>query len=116
MVKAVSIGFMPLDGGARVATTGDVEKYGSDVRKVFSKWKLLEVSVVTVPANQDALIYAVSKGLISKTAAAKFGRVEVSAAPKPKHVVRVNVPRFGRDDTSRIVREEIAKAAGRIVI
>ena len=116
VVKAVSIGFMPLDGGARVATKGDVERYGPDVRKVFSKWKLLEVSAVSVPANQDALIYAVSKGLISKTAAARFSRVEVPAVTERKHVVRVSVPKFGRDDASRIVREEIAKAAGRIVI
>ena len=107
---------MPLDGGARVATKGDVERYGPDVRKVFSKWKLLEVSAVSVPANQDALIYAVSKGLISKTAAARFSRVEVPAVTERKHVVRVSVPKFGRDDASRIVREEIAKAAGRIVI
>jgi phage head maturation protease len=116
VVKAVSIGFMPLDGGARVATKGDVDKYGPEVRKVFSKWKLLEVSAVSVPANQDALIYAVSKGLISKTAAARFGRVDVPAIADRKHVVRVSVPKFGRDDAARIVREEIAKAAGRIVI
>ena len=120
VVKAVSIGFMPLEGGARVATKGDVEKYGSDVRKVFSKWKLLEVSVVSVPANQDALITAVSKGLITRSAAERFGKIGVvekaTTKTMQRNVIRVNIPTVCRDDAARIVREEIAKARGRVVL
>lgn len=117
VVKAVSIGFMPLDGGQRVATKGDVDKYGPEVRKVFSKWKLLEVSVVTVPANQDALITAVAKGLVTRESVEKFSHLAIpKQVAKPKHVVSITMPRLAADEAKAIVREVVAKARGRVVL
>lgn len=55
-LSAVSIRFAPLEGGVRRANGADVQKYGPDCQQVYSKWELLEVSVVPIPANQDALI------------------------------------------------------------
>jgi ribosomal protein L11 len=90
------------------------------VRRVYSKWKLLEVSVVSVPANQDALITAVQKGYVTRTAAERFGRVDVPAKiavpDVRKYAIAVKVPAIGREIATRIAREEIAKARGRIVI
>jgi HK97 family phage prohead protease len=120
VLRGVSIGFVPMEGGERMATKGDVDKYGPDVRRVYSKWKLLEVSVVSVPANQDALITAVQKGYVTRTAAERFGRVDVPAKidrlPVRKFSIAVSVPAIGREIATRIAREEIAKARGRIVI
>ena len=64
-LKGVSIGFAPMAGGMRQATKGDKDKYGVGVARVYSKWNLIEVSVVSVPANQEALINAVSKGIVT---------------------------------------------------
>lgn len=120
VLRGVSIGFVPMEGGERLATKGDVDKYGPDVRRVYSKWKLLEVSVVSVPANQDALITAVQKGFVTRTAAERFGRVDVpEKIERPavrKFPIAVSVPAIGREVATRIAREEIAKARGRIVI
>jgi HK97 family phage prohead protease len=117
ILKAVSIGFMPITGGERIATKGDVERYGPEVRKVYSKWKLLEVSVVSVPANQDALITAVRKGYVTGSAVKRFGGIEAKATLlKPKHKITVRVPAVGTDEAAGIVRAEIAKACGRFVV
>lgn len=70
-LNAMSIGFSGME--ARPATKSDLEKFGAGVRRVYSKWKLLEVSVVALPANQDAIINAVSKGLISRDRAKAMG-------------------------------------------
>ncbi len=117
VLKAVSIGFMPMDGSPRIASKGDVERYGPGVRRVFSKWKLLEVSVVSIPANQDALITAVRKGFVSRSAAEKFGSVVVPSSPAvERRTISIVVPRIGTNEVSRIAREEIAKASGKLVV
>lgn len=72
-LKGVSIGYVPSEGGLRNATKSDSEKYGASVKRVYSKWRLMEVSVVSVPANQDALIMAVSKGLVTRAALLALG-------------------------------------------
>lgn len=64
VLRAFSIGFM-LDK-ARVPTPDDVRRFGAGVRQVITKWRLLEFSIVPVPANQDALAVAVSKGFVPK--------------------------------------------------
>ena len=72
-LKGVSIGYMPLDGGVRRASKEDATKYGTGVKQVYSKWKLLEVSVVSIPSNQEALINAVSKGIVSTASLKALG-------------------------------------------
>lgn len=96
VLKAFSIGFEPMDGGMRAATKGDVEKYGPECRRVFSRIKLLEYSVVTIPANQEAVALAVSKGISKETCKALFGEEPTQthtdphiSAPIPKRVIIV---------------------------
>lgn len=62
VLRAFSVGFTITR--AREADKRDIRKFGDDVRRVITDWKLLEFSVVPVPANQDALVMAVSKGYI----------------------------------------------------
>ena len=64
VVKGISVGFLPQPGGVRKATQKDREDYGDNVRQVFSKWKLLEVSVAPLPANSTALVSAIRKGAV----------------------------------------------------
>jgi len=87
IVKGISVGFVPKPGGVRKASQKDREDYGDNVRQVFSKWKLLEVSVAPLPANGEALVNAVRKGLVCPKGASTFLGVE--ATPR----VIVSVPR-----------------------
>jgi len=72
-LRGVSIGFAPQPGGMRVASKADTERYGTGVKRVFSKWTLFEVSVVSIPANQEALISAVEKGIVSSASVKALG-------------------------------------------
>ena len=113
-LNTMSIGFLGLE--ARPASKADSEKYGDGVRRVYGKWKLLEVSVVSIPANQDAIITAVRKGLCSPAVAKRFG-VTVPDAPAPirrSYRVSVAVPALGDLDRVQIVRDEMARARGRL--
>lgn len=64
VMRAFSVGFVPIE--TRAATDKDLLTYGAECRRVISKWKLLEVSCVALPANQEAVALAVSKGLITQ--------------------------------------------------
>lgn len=60
VLNAFSVGFT-IDS-ARPANKKDVNRFGDRVRRVVTEWNLLEFSVVTIPANQDALVTAVKSG------------------------------------------------------
>ncbi len=76
VLNAVSVGLMPQEH--RQASTKDIEQYGEGVRRVISKWELLELSICAIPANPEAIATAVGKGLIKSDAAEKiFGKIEV---------------------------------------
>jgi len=72
VVKGTSIGFDPRQSVARTPNKKDLEDYGPDVRRVYSRWKKLEHSVAPMQCNQEALVVAVSKGLVSADAAKKL--------------------------------------------
>lgn len=56
ILKGVSVGYQIEE--QRPPTPEDKKMFGKAVEWVISKWKLLEFSVVSVPANQNALITA----------------------------------------------------------
>lgn len=85
IIRGVSVGFQPIE--SRNPSKKDKELFGEGVTNVYSKWNLLEFSVAPLQANQEALVTAVSKGLVT-TAQAKavFPDVELPAvteAPRP---------------------------------
>ena len=61
LLNAFSIGFVIEPDGARHASTKDIANHGDGCKRVITRWKLLEFSAVSVPANQNALAMAVSK-------------------------------------------------------
>jgi HK97 family phage prohead protease len=63
VLRAFSIGFTIDD--ARDAGEKDLERFGKGARRIITRWKLLEFSVVPIPANQEALATAVSKGIVT---------------------------------------------------
>ena len=94
IVKGISVGFVPLPGGVRKASTKDREDYGENVRQVYSKWKLLEVSVAPLPANATALVSAVRKGVVSLEDAERW----LDYSP-PARTIEIQVPSRGRLST-----------------
>lgn len=117
IVNAVSVGYVPEEGGVRKATDIDRKKYGNETTTIFSRWKLLEVSLAPLQANPDALITAVRKGLVSPVAAKQFFGVE----PPKRTVVSISVPGSSASvrepiDVDGIVRREIARRNGSIYL
>jgi len=116
VVKGVSIGYVPAEGGTRRATVDDRKRFGDSVHTVYSKWKLLEVSVAPLQANPEALITAVSKGAVSRDMARKYfpgvvgRRVSVSISIPETPWVQ-SVAKSG-PILSDAVRREIRRARG----
>jgi HK97 family phage prohead protease len=94
IVKGISVGFVPEAGGVRKASAKDREDYGDQVRQVYSKWKLLEVSVAPLPANATALVSAVRKGVINKDDAVRWLDFDAN-----RRMIEISVPKRGRIST-----------------
>lgn len=101
IIRGVSVGFQPIE--SRNPSKKDVATFGDEVTRVYSKWNLLEFSVAPLQANQEALVTAVSKGLVtSAQAKAVFPDVELPAvteAPRPAEAVE--------DETAAKARKRI---------
>ncbi len=81
VVRGFSVGFVPVEG--RRPSKKDRATFGDKVKYVYSKWKLLEYSIAPLPANQNALALAVSKGILSsQTASDLFGQTSVLSRGK----------------------------------
>lgn len=91
IVKGISVGFVPMADGVRKASQKDRQDYGDNVRQVYSKWKLLEVSVAPLPANATALVSAVRKGLVDREAVVKWLDFEPTT-----NLIEIHVPKRGR--------------------
>ncbi len=65
IVKGISVGLDPIEW--RPATPNDRTRFGELVKRVISKWKLMEYSIAPIPSNSDALITAVHKGRVTAT-------------------------------------------------
>lgn len=120
IVKGVSVGFVPEPSGARSATKADRMKFGEKIKRVFNRWKLLEVSIAPLPANQDALIQAVDKGLVTPVQVKSFLGVDIEPTTV-KPVVRVK-RRYKiklRGETreglvAKAVNKELSRRSGRL--
>ncbi|MFZ9375147.1 MAG: HK97 family phage prohead protease [Burkholderiaceae bacterium] len=116
VVRGVSIGYSPEQGGMRRATLDDRKRYGDPVHTVYSKWKLLEISVAPLQANPSALITAVRKGAVNAADAERWlgyqppRRVQV-VVDMP---VRASVQQREPIDVKSIAAREIARAKGKL--
>lgn len=74
-VRAVSIGFMPLE--SRLAGKHDKEVYGEKVNRIINKAELFELSFTNIPSNTEAIVTAVHKGQMTSDIAKKYFDIEV---------------------------------------
>jgi HK97 family phage prohead protease len=108
VISGFSVGFVPIEG--RHPSRKDRQTFGERVRYVFSKWKLLEYSVAPLPANQDALVLAVSKGIVSPdTVQTLFPEIELPQ-PRTRRCVMIVVP--STIDATETVRRQVLRAKG----
>lgn len=92
-LSAVSIGFRAIDVGP--PTTKELKSHPewAEAKRIFRKSELVEFSVVNVPANPDALITAIRKGLVklSDDTLKSFGvtiEPEPEVEPQPQSVIK----------------------------
>lgn len=123
VVRGVSIGYSSVDGGTRRATPDDRKRYGDGVHTVFSKWKLMEVSVAPLQCNPDALVSAVRKGAVSPEHAKRWlgysepQRYSVVVPIPARAWATRTVERAATDNPNNakaIAAREIARARGRL--
>lgn len=86
VLRGWSVGLNVIE--SRAANKRDIESYGGDVRRVITKWELVEYSVAPIPMNQEALTLAVAKGYCSPDMAKAAMKYE----PGPVRV-RIVIPR-----------------------
>lgn len=118
IIRGVSIGYAPEQGGTRRATVDDRKRFGDAVHTVYNKWKLLEVSIAPLQANPDALISAVRKGAVSRADAERWlgyaepKRVQIVVPCPAVGAFDRRAKRAAPIDTNAIVAREIARARG----
>jgi len=91
VVKGISVGFVPKEGGVRKASKEDKTNYGQEVSQVYSQWKLLEVSIAPLPANGTALVQAVRKGIVSRSEVTKW----IGDPGRRRTIIEIIVPKIG---------------------
>lgn len=84
VIRGVSVGFQSTE--TRRPTPEDKMTFGDKVSTIHSKWNLLEFSVVSIPANAEALIDAVDKGILSQKSAKRYFDLDMPDKPKPKRI------------------------------
>jgi hypothetical protein len=115
---AQSIGFIPVQV-TRFAEGDKTDESKAGVRLRYDKWVLLEYSDVPVPANPDAVMIAVSKGLLKETEVEEYGvdREDIilrlaeqapSTEPTTEEVVKGDIPVVEKQLTEEQVKELLA--------
>jgi len=118
VIRGVSVGFDPV--ASRKPTPDDKKKFGDGVANIVSRWRLLEYSIAPMPANQDALVEAVGKGIVKhETVKAVWGIdakpvgkktwIIITALPTPK-----KKPKIRQCDINKSVAASIARRQGKI--
>jgi hypothetical protein len=124
LLQGKSIGFLP----TKVHIPDDAERQKNawgDVALVIDEWLLLEYACVFLPANQDALVEAVSKGAadlppeflraLGVELPAAPGVVPFTALEEIEHHVERAVQGLDLEAfTRRIIAESIDRAVGRV--
>src|SRR5262249_41668912 len=110
LLQGKSIGFLPTRVHAPDPQECERHGWGDDVRLVIDEWLLLEYACVTLPANQDALVEAVSKGSF-----ALGGYIPFTPLTEVQKAVREALGALDLDAVARqAVREALDRARGRV--
>lgn len=95
VMRAFSMGFRILMGGARPAESRDLARFGDGARRIITKWRLKEISAVPFGMHPEALAMAVSKGWMatdSWVAKSMGWPQELLDTVDPRPMLRVDEP------------------------
>jgi hypothetical protein len=119
LLNGKSIGFLPTR--VHIPDEAEVKKNGwtEEVRLVIDEWVLLEYACVFLPANQDALVEAVSKGAVQVSAewAQALGLtwpLPRRAAPSPQEIEARVQRRVAAIDFEALAQRAVADALDRV--
>jgi HK97 family phage prohead protease len=107
ILRSVSIGFMPIDAKPMTEGRG----------RVYTKWKLLELSVVSVPANPDAIVIGRSRkgGRVLSSINAERLRAAHDMAEQCRSAVRQVLDEAGVDDLDNDQKSAARRRRSRMV-
>ncbi len=110
LLPGKSIGFLPLE--VHVPDEKEVARRGwpDNVRLVIDRWLLLEYACVSLPANQHALVEAVSKGQLRLRGGLAFTSLDEVERALRRRLAGVNLPAV----VARAVRDAFDHVIGRI--
>ena len=124
IVNGVSVGLDVKE--KRGPSQKDRDRYGDDVNRIISKWKLLEFSVTPAPMNPTAVMRAMKSGALSPAQVKALGvDVDKMDAPKKRRSIVIVVPppatpKRKAANVKRLVREsvrvELARARGKLYV
>jgi hypothetical protein len=112
LLQGKSIGFLPTRVHAPDEQEAKRHGWGDGVRLVIDEWLLLEYACVSLPANQDALVEAVSKGGLGLPAELRQALGDDAAAP-PAAAPAPAAPPLAftpLEEVERAVRRQVAGA------
>ena len=110
-LKAFSVGFIPIE--SRSPTPDDIRKKPewAEVRRIFSKWLMLEASAVGVPSNPEALATAIKEGKFE--CVAKDFNIEIEEEIKE---IEEEVEQEDKEIEQEIINVEIAPVSCKRII
>jgi hypothetical protein len=127
LLQGKSIGFLPTKVHVPDEKEAQRRGWGDGVRLVIDEWLLLEYACVTLPANQNALVEAVSKGQVElpgelcaalgfeRAAPAEERIVCFTPLEEVERAVRRSVERIDFDAlVRRVIEDALDRARGRV--
>lgn len=106
IMKAFSVGFIPLEASKPTAAEIRMRPDWKSAKKIIRKWQMIELSVVGLPCNDDALVMAVSKGRCSEIMAKSLSNKkpeEKTTEVIPPTPASVLTKSFGRDNIAAAI-------------
>jgi hypothetical protein len=111
LMQGKSIGFLRLKSHCPSSHEIAALPELADVSRIIDEWLLLEYACVFLPANQSALVEAVSKGLSLPAEMADLFGIKAQAVPMPELPPagsRIPIPFTSEVEITRLIRTRLA--------
>ena len=110
LMQGKSIGFLRLKSHCPSSQEIAARPELAEVSRIIDEWLLLEYACVFLPANQSALVEAVSKGLALPAEMADLFGIKADLAPRPELLPAgslIPVPFTTEEEITRLIRTRL---------
>jgi len=111
LMQGKSIGFLRLKSHCPSSHEIAASPELAEVSRIIDEWLLLEYACVFLPANQSALVEAVSKGLSLPAEMADLFGIKADTVPRPELPpagARIPIPFTSEEEITRLIRTRLA--------